>query len=214
MQDTSSSEIFALKKIRCPFGAESVAQAMKEVDAYKLFSNAPGIIHSIDYAIATERGGGEDTKTVYVLLPYYRRGNLQDLINANLVNHTSFPEKKLMVLFAGMCRALREMHVYKGNRGGERMEMRVNGVDENVVASNNKGKGRERSRPRQESGADEDDETEQQRPLMTGDEGVPTGEVRNYAHRDIKPGRSSVFSRQCTTDRLEDRLADGSQAIS
>lgn len=170
---------------------------MKEVDAYKLFANAPGIIHSIDYAIATERGGGEDTKTVYVLLPYYRRGNLQDLINANLVNHTTFPEKKLMVLFAGMCRALREMHVYKGNRGGERMEMRVNGVDENVVAANNssssnnkKGKGRERNRPRQESGADEDDETEQQRPLMMGEEGVPTGEVRNYAHRDIKPGKS------------------------
>lgn len=193
MQDTSSSEIFALKKIRCPFGAESVAQAMKEVDAYKLFADAPGIIHSIDYAIASERGGGEDTKTVYVLLPYYRRGNLQDLINANLVNHTSFPEKKLMVLFAGMCRALREMHVYRGNGGRERMEMRVNGVDENVVAAKNKGKGRERSRPRQESGADEDDETEQQRPLMMGEEAVPSGEVRNYAHRDIKPGTVPFF---------------------
>lgn len=167
---------------------------MKEVDAYKLFANAPGIIHSVDYAIATERGGGEDTKTVYVLLPYYRRGNLQDLINANLVNHTSFPEKKLMVLFAGMCRALREMHVYNGSGGGERMEMRVNGVDENVVmaaattTTSKKGKGRERSRPRQESGADEDDETEQQRPLMLGDEAVPSGEIKSYAHRDIKPG--------------------------
>lgn len=168
---------------------------MKEVDAYKLFSDTPGIIHSIDYAIASERGGGEASKTVYVLLPYYRRGNLQDLINANLVNHTKFPEKRLMQLFLGVCKALREMHVYTGaggsggggpgGTGGERMEMRVNGVDENVVSSksnNHKNKGRERS------GADEDDETEQQRPLMGGQEGVPSGEVKSYSHRDIKPG--------------------------
>lgn len=202
VQDTSTSELFALKKIRCPFGAESVAQAMKEVDAYRLFANTPGIIHSVDYAIASERGGGEASKTVYVLLPYYRRGNLQDLINANLVNHTKFPEKRLMQLFLGVCKALREMHVYKGSgaagaggggggggTGGERMEMRVNGVDENVAAA----KGRP-NRGRQESGADEDDETEQQRPLMMGEEGVPAGEIKSYTHRDIKPGKRSHFS--------------------
>ncbi|KAF3762413.1 hypothetical protein M406DRAFT_92794 [Cryphonectria parasitica EP155] len=195
VQDTSTSELLALKKIRCPFGAESVAQAMKEVDAYKLFANTPGIIHSVDYAIAEERGGGEASKTVYVLLPYYRRGNLQDLINANLVNHTKFPEKRLMQLFLGMCRALREMHVYKGAGGGgggggagggERMEMRVNGVDENVAALKDRPQ-----RGRAAAGADEDDEAEQQRPLM-GEEGVPAGEVKSYSHRDIKPGNIMI----------------------
>lgn len=194
VQDTSTSELFALKKIRCPFGAESVAQAMKEVDAYKLFLNTPGIIHSIDYAIASERGGGEMSKTVYVLLPYYRRGNLQDLINANLVNHTTFPEKRLMQLFLGVCRALREMHVYTGSgppaggAGGERMEMRANGVDENVAAA----KGRPK-RAAQHAGADDEDEAEQQRPLMHGNqEGVPEGDIKSYAHRDIKPGNIMI----------------------
>jgi serine/threonine kinase 16 len=186
VQDTSTSELFALKKIRCPFGAESVAQAMKEVEAYKLFSHSPGVIHSVDYAIATDRGGGEQTKTVYVLLPYYRRGNLQDMINANLVNHTKFPEKRLMLLFLGVCRALKDMHQYRGpaaGASGERMEMRVDGVDENVRAA----KGR--------NGADDDDETEQQRPLMTEDERLPAaapGSMRSYAHRDIKPGEFSL----------------------
>lgn len=194
VQDTSTSELFALKKIRCPFGAESVAQAMKEVDAYKLFANTTGIIHSVDYAIASERGGGEASKTVYVLLPYYRRGNLQDLINANLVNHTKFPEKKLMHLFLGVCRALREMHVYTGPGGGgggsgpERMEMRVNGVDENVEAAQGRSK-----RNQESGGADEDDETEQQRPLMHGNEGVPEGEIKSYSHRDIKPGKDFLY---------------------
>lgn len=187
MQDTTTSELFALKKIRCPFGAESVAQAMKEVEAYKLFARSPGVIHSVDYSIATERGSGEESKTVYVLLPYYRRGNLQDMINANLVNHTRFPEKRLMLLFLGVCRAMRDMHVYRGGAGegaeggtSARERMRVDGVDENV-----------RSAKGTTSRADEDDETEQQRPLMTDDERLPSvvpGAMRSYAHRDIKPG--------------------------
>jgi serine/threonine protein kinase len=41
VQDTSTSELFALKKIRCPFGEESVSQALKEVEAYTLFSPNP-----------------------------------------------------------------------------------------------------------------------------------------------------------------------------
>ncbi|KAL2270138.1 hypothetical protein VTJ83DRAFT_2322 [Remersonia thermophila] len=181
VQDTSTSELFALKKIRCPFGAESVAQAMKEVEAYKLFSHSPGIIHCVDYAIATERGGGDDSKTVYVLLPYYRRGNLQDMINANLVNHARFPEKRLMVLFLGVCKALRDMHVYRGPaaQGGERMEV--------PPAAGKATRGTARS--------DEDDETEQQRPLMTEDERLPPaapGAKRSYAHRDIKPANIMI----------------------
>ncbi|KAK3329654.1 kinase-like domain-containing protein [Apodospora peruviana] len=202
VQDTSTSELLALKKIRCPFGAESVAQAMKEVEAYKLFANSPGIIHSVDYSIASERGSDEQSKTVYVLLPYYRRGNLQDMINANLVNHTRFPEKRLMQLFLGVCRGLREMHQYHAQgrpaAGGERMEMRVNGVDENVEVANKRGGGGGRrdgtgKRSAQTAaGADDEDEVEQQRPLMA-DEGLPgAGEVKSYAHRDIKPGNIMI----------------------
>ncbi|KAK0618131.1 serine/threonine-protein kinase [Bombardia bombarda] len=205
VQDTTTSELLALKKIRCPFGAESVAQAMKEVEAYKLFSNSPGIIHSVDYSIASERGNGDpQSKTVYVLLPYYRRGNLQDMINANLVNHTRFPERRLMLLFLGVCRALREMHLHRGTGRGagggdsERMEMRVDGVDGNVeAAKGRRGKGKGKGKRAEvaataAAGADDEDEAEQQRPLM-GDEGLPdAGEVRSYAHRDIKPGNIMI----------------------
>ncbi|KAK4447710.1 Serine/threonine-protein kinase [Podospora aff. communis PSN243] len=192
VQDTSTAELFALKKIRCPFGAESVAQAMKEVEAYKLFRNSPHIIHSVDHSVASERGGGADpqSKTVYVLLPYYRRGNLQDMINANLVNHTRFPEKRLMQLFLGVCRGLKDMHQYRGGRpAAERMEMPANGGGE--PAKRNAGKRRADAA----AGADEDDETEQQRPLMDEEEdGVHTagGGVRSYAHRDIKPGNIMI----------------------
>jgi serine/threonine kinase 16 len=196
VQDTATSEVFALKKIRCPFGAESVSQAMREVEAYRIFSHVPTIISSIDYAIATERGADEAAKTVYVLLPYYSRGNLQDMINANLVNRTTFPPRKLMLLFLGVCKALKAMHQYKGPPlGMERMQM---GDEDDEAGVENGGAGKKR-RKKSKSGKrvasaaaavpDEEDETEQQRPLMEGESTMGSGETRSYSHRDIKPGK-------------------------
>jgi serine/threonine kinase 16 len=195
VQDTSNAELFALKKIRCPFGAESVQQAMREVEAYKTFSHAPGIIHSVDYSIASERND-PGSKTVYVLLPYYRRGNLQDIINANLVNHTNFPEKKLMVLFLGVCRALKDMHQYQAPSGVPRMEAgngqaahNDHGDEDDEHAPANKKKNKNK-RNKAAAAADADDETEQARPLMHDEHDAAPGERRSYAHRDIKPGES------------------------
>ncbi|KAG6000236.1 hypothetical protein E4U21_005681 [Claviceps maximensis] len=186
VEDTTSHQLFALKKIRCPFGAESVQQAMREVDAYRLFAHIPTIISAIDHDVATERGGGgggggiggadEVAKTVYVLLPYYRRGNLQDMINANLVNRTSFPERHLMMLFLGVCKALRAMHEYKAPPA-ERMQM-----------------------GNEEEDQDHDqDQGEQQRPLMEPSStsgaaatATATATIHSYAHRDIKPGNIMI----------------------
>ncbi|KAI9904722.1 hypothetical protein N3K66_001251 [Trichothecium roseum] len=189
VEDTATHELFALKKIRCPFGAESVQQAMREVDAYRIFSHIPTIISMIDHCVATERGassggniggggGDEANKTVYVLLPYYRRGNLQDMINANLVNHASFPERRLMVLFLGVCKALRAMHVYKGPV--ERMEM---GREEDQAGGPSSGTRR----------TEHEEEGEQERPLMESENKISAGgKTQSYAHRDIKPGNIMI----------------------
>ncbi|KAI0486205.1 serine/threonine protein kinase/TGF-beta stimulated factor [Xylaria cf. heliscus] len=187
VQDTATAELFALKKIRCPFGTESVQQAMREVEAYKTFAHTPSIIHSIDYSIASERNDAE-SKTVYVLLPYYRRGNLQDIINANLVNHTNFPQKELMHLFLGVCKAMRYMHQYRAPRGGERMEAGNAKAGEEDVG----GPAGRPKRNRAVAAADADDETEQARPLMVEEQVVAPGAQRSYAHRDIKPGNIMI----------------------
>lgn len=170
-----------------------MAQAMKEVEAYALFAPHPNIIHSVDYSVSADRSD-PGAKTVYILLPYYRRGNLQDIINANLVNKTKFPERQLMVLFLGVCKALKAMHNYRVQEGSEGFnnqkrakrigtEAAIAGevVDE---GAGRRGKQRER---------EQDPDSEQQEPLMDGEvtrsqEGVAPGEVRAYAHRDIKPG--------------------------
>ncbi|KAM3485383.1 hypothetical protein MY8738_001390 [Beauveria namnaoensis] len=197
VQDLSTKEHFALKKIRCPFGAESVQQAMREVEAYRLFQHVPNIISAIDHAVATERGAAAAdeaaNKTVYVLLPYYRRGNLQDMINANLVNHARFPERHLMALFLGVCRALRAMHDHHAPPA-ERMEMGHEadndpGPSGSSSGSRSRGGGARSSTKRTK----EDEETEQERPLMEAENQIGQGgKIKSYAHRDIKPGNIMI----------------------
>lgn len=199
VQSPGDPTLYALKKIRCPFGQESVALALKEVEAYSLFTPHPNIIHAIDHSVETERGGDAESRTVYILLPYYRRGNLQDAINANLVNRARFPERRLMVLFLGVCRALKAMHQHRvsQNPGGEPSRRKAKKVrqeaaqadldaqDEHIHA--NQGRRRQNS-------SEEDVEAE---PLMEGEvmasqQGLAEGEIRSYAHRDIKPGNIMI----------------------
>lgn len=160
---------------------------MREVDAYRLFAHVPAIISAIDHSVATDRGGGsgdDASKTVYVLLPYYKRGNLQDMVNANLVNHATFPERRLMMLFLGVCKALRAMHEYTAPV--ERMEM---GREEDQPVNGDGNGGRMGTRGKR---TEEEEEGEQERPLMEGENQVTGGRtIRSYAHRDIKPGETT-----------------------
>ncbi|MCJ1228347.1 hypothetical protein MMC12_005008 [Toensbergia leucococca] len=199
VQETSTSQLYALKKIRCPFGQESVSHALKEVEAYTLFSPHPNVIHSIDYSVVSAKDKSDPgSKTVYILLPYYRRGNLQDAINANLVNHTRFPERRLMVLFLGVARALKAMHQYrvKGAPGGERALGKAKGVRQNAAQADQDAARKAKQRTKAEN-RERDQEDIEQEPLMEGEvtqsqEGVREGEVRAYAHRDIKPGNIMI----------------------
>ena len=173
---------------------------MKEVEAYALFTPHPNIIHSVDYCVSSDRGD-PGAKTVYILLPYYRRGNLQDIINANLVNGTKFPERRLMVLFVGVCKALKAMHNYKvqGGPGGVNSQKNARKVrGQAAQADQEAAEEVEQQRGRQQ-GRELDPDSEQQEPLMDGEVtqsqvSVAPGEIRAYAHRDIKPGKELLES--------------------
>lgn len=204
VQDTSNEALYALKKIRCPFGQESVALAMKEVEAYALFTPHPNIIHSVDYSVSSDRGD-PGAKTVYILLPYYRRGNLQDMINANLVNGTKFPERRLMVLFLGVCKALKAMHNYKvqGGPGGINSQKNARKVRGQAAQADQEAADEVEQQKGRQHGRELDPDSEQQEPLMDGEVtqsqvGVAPGEIRSYAHRDIKPGKQLLYP-ECTT---------------
>ena len=106
-----------------------------------------------------------------------------------------------MVLFLGVARALKAMHGYrvKGAPGGKESQRRARGVREEAEEADRdavrKAKGKRR--------AQGDEQVEladvEQEPLMEGEvvrsqEGVGEGEVRAYAHRDVKPGMACSHS--------------------
>ncbi|CAL8575397.1 Serine/threonine-protein kinase env7 [Xanthoria parietina] len=198
VQDTSTSQLYALKKIRCPFGQESVSLALKEAEAYALFSPHPHIIHAVDHAVTSANDKSDPgSKTVYILLPYYRRGNLQDAINANLVNHTQFPERRLMIMFLGVAKALKAMHQYrvKGAPGGAQSRQNAKKLRQEAEEADRDAARKARGR-RKDADISEEEDIEQE-PLMNGEvtrsqEGVGDGEIRAYAHRDVKPGNIMI----------------------
>ncbi|KAI8991894.1 kinase-like domain-containing protein [Mycotypha africana] len=108
-----SGNFYALKKIRCTLGTEDAELAQREIDIYQLF-NHKNIIRLIDSCTISEPDGN---KTVYILLPYYSKGNLQDAINRNNLNQNHFPEQYLLKIFRDVCVAVREFHTYTANGG-------------------------------------------------------------------------------------------------
>lgn len=150
-----NGELYALKKIRCAFGQESIKSAMREIDNYKLF-NSKSVIRLLESSMVQENDG---TKTVYIVLPYYPNGNLQDRINNHLINNEHYEEKELIEMFLKICRAVQVMHKYRTS--GPQSRTNLQDDDEMALLA-------------EEEGNEQSEDT-------ALDEFVP------YAHRDVKP---------------------------
>ncbi|KAE8537969.1 hypothetical protein D1P53_006036 [Cryptococcus gattii VGV] len=162
IRDLSSDRLYALKKILITSGQEGVKEAMREVEAYRRFRH-PNIIRILDSAVVQDESG--DGKIIYLFLPYYSKGNLQDAMANASVTGQRMPERKLLELFHGTCLAVKAMHQYRlPNISASYPPTRE---DEPLVG---------------ETVFDHDEElTEEDR-----------GELVPYAHRDIKPANIMI----------------------
>ncbi|KAF9332321.1 hypothetical protein BGZ91_011742 [Linnemannia elongata] len=109
VQDVATGRLYALKKIRCPFGSEGVQDAMKEAEMYRTFQHE-NVIKVMDTCVVSDKDG---SKIVYIFLPYYKRGNLLDAISANLLHHTHFSEPDMLRFFRGICYGVRALHCHR-----------------------------------------------------------------------------------------------------
>lgn len=107
VQSRENNDLFALKKIHCPFGnIESVSEAMREVNSYKKF-RSPYITHCVSSQVLQEQDG---SKTVFILLPYFPTGSLLDKINTHLLDGTTISEEEIVRILVSVARGLRTMH--------------------------------------------------------------------------------------------------------
>ena len=112
-----------------------------------------------------------------------------------------------MVLFLGVARALKAMHQYrvKGAPGGPRAQKKARRVRQEAADADEdasrQAERRRKSNERERNLEERDEEDIEHQPLMDGEvtrsqEGVGEGEIRAYAHRDIKPGENIVNARE------------------
>lgn len=181
VEDTSTRKLYALKKIRCPFGSENVKDAMKEVEMYKLFQHE-NIIKVVDTCIVKDKDG---SRIVYIFLPYYKNGNLQDLINKNLTNGTSFSEKEILKMFRGICYAVRALHTYKFPSVPLRSQNNIENIDGTNSGGNNNNNA---NYDPLTSALQESNYNYNRNNNNYQQEDQSTDDILPFAHRDIKPG--------------------------
>lgn len=159
----SQGVLYALKKVECIFD-DSFNRTLKEIEALTLFKGE-GIVKCFGHEIVQNRRG----KTVYMLMPYFKRGSLQDIINSNIVNQTNLNECEIISIFEKLCEAISILHLHR-----------------------EKTEDAEELEPNQQPTEDEND------PLMTDNIYEKTDNdnydlegdhsLMPYAHRDLKPG--------------------------
>ena len=113
-----------------------------------------------------------------------------------------------MVLMLGVARALRGMHQYRMPKGlgqpasnakGKARAVREEAAEADRDAARRAGKSQKQKRREMVAQPPGEENGEEEMPLMDGEvtraqEGVGEGELRAYAHRDIKPGISPLPS--------------------
>lgn len=99
-----------------------------------------------------------------------------------------------MILFLGVAKALKAMHQYRVKRGpgGEQAQRNAVEVREAAEEADIDAK-RKAARRKRKTGDEVEADDEQEQPLMDDEvtrsqEGVEEGNLRAYAHRDVKPG--------------------------
>lgn len=125
VRDAASGTLYALKKIRCAHGAESLRTALAEIDAMRRFRgrHVARLVDSCVVQAAPESSLGNvpahdeeagSAKLVYILMPYYARGSVQDMIGAHAAHGTRFDEREMLRIFLDVCDAVRAMHEFRG----------------------------------------------------------------------------------------------------
>ncbi|KAI8374433.1 kinase-like domain-containing protein [Radiomyces spectabilis] len=169
-----SGNLYALKKIRCTLGTEEADLAQREVDMYRLFEHK-NIIRMLDSSTITESDG---SKTIYIFLPYYKRGNLQDAINRHNLNNTHFSEKEILQLFHGICIAVQVLHTYKAASG---VRTHYESSGQNTIEDEHNHTDDRQDQALLSNQVQQDASVVAPLPGKEGD-------IIPWAHRDIKPG--------------------------
>jgi serine/threonine kinase 16 len=107
-----SGEEFAAKQTLCQT-EESLAAAKKEIEIMQRHHDNPNLLHLLAYEIRPSRTVPNATDVI-TLVPYYRKGTLQDTIDEiRNKKRTPFTEQQILRIFLGICNGIRALHEHE-----------------------------------------------------------------------------------------------------
>ncbi|CEP11100.1 hypothetical protein [Parasitella parasitica] len=113
LAEDENKQLFAVKAIRCKMGKEEAEKAIKEAIITDRLQHK-NIIKIEDMRMIKSKDG---SRIVYIIMPFYKRGNVQDLIDKCNQQGKTIPEKQMLILFRDICKSVQVLATYK-NRAG------------------------------------------------------------------------------------------------
>ncbi|UYV61635.1 STK16 [Cordylochernes scorpioides] len=115
VQDKINYRLYALKIMAC-HDPEDEKAALQEAEYYQALSH-PNLVTCTDYDLASRVPGSTLSRLpcseVRILLPYFRRGTLQDELMMRQKRGDHIPESRVLRLFHGMCEGVRVLHTHR-----------------------------------------------------------------------------------------------------
>ncbi|GIY08848.1 hypothetical protein CDAR_169271 [Caerostris darwini] len=109
IQDQKTHRLYALKRIAC-HSKEDEKNTMREAEYHNLF-NHPNILECIDVALIERCDRLHPNRSeVRLLLPYFRKGTLQDELTIRSKNKSHIGEERILKIFRQMSEGIRVMH--------------------------------------------------------------------------------------------------------
>lgn len=111
MEDARTHELYAMKRITChDMNDERVA--IQEVEIMKSFKHR-NLVPLVEYSMITvgqHVQSHEPIQEALIVMPFYRRGSVQERIEALRLKSGHMKEEDIWPLFLGVCKALKAMH--------------------------------------------------------------------------------------------------------
>ncbi|XP_046631674.1 serine/threonine-protein kinase 16-like isoform X2 [Daphnia pulicaria] len=110
VSEASSDRLYALKKIRC-HSTEDEQAAEQEIRYHKQI-NHPSVIECLAFrTVGSADISSNQTSLVLLLLPFYKYGSLQTLLEKRLLKKEPLSDKLILNYFQQICEGLAAIHV-------------------------------------------------------------------------------------------------------
>ncbi|KAI0214890.1 Serine/threonine-protein kinase 16 [Lamellibrachia satsuma] len=111
VEDKHSHKLYALKRLNC-HSKEDERNAVREVEYMNSFGHRNLVVCEAWAVTPVERSRTGVVSEVLVLMPYYRRGTLQDEVEGLRKRGEHMKEGRLLRLFEGICEGIKALHTH------------------------------------------------------------------------------------------------------